>query len=443
MPSILLKNAQIINSDAVTEADIRICDSWIERIDRNIAANPADQVIDIGGKWVIPGGIDPHVHLSLPTPAGPSADDFYTGSKAALAGGTTHLIDFVTPSPNQSLIAALEHRKAEASNCLTGLSFHMGITSWNPDTADEMRRCMREYGIRSFKAYLAYQESIGITLRELEQVMETAAELGAIVAVHCEDGRQIRQNQLQFLAEGRKSPVYHALSRPAELEAAAIGEVLQLCEQTGCTAYIVHVSTASGTESIRKAQEKGLPVYAETCPHYLVFDESVYTRQDEEVLPFILSPPIRSAYDRDMLWEGLRDHTLTVVSTDHCPFTMEQKRTGLTDFTRIPNGTGGIEERLSLLFTYGVLTKKISPEHWVDLISYQPARIFGLDSRLGSIAEGKQADLVVWDPRHQQILTAGRNQFACDHSVYEGRMLFGRAERVICAGRVIGESTRA
>ncbi len=438
MASILLKNAQIINSEAVTEADIRICDSRIERIDRNIAANPADHVIDLGGKWVIPGGIDPHVHLALPTPAGPSADDFYTGSKAALAGGTTYLIDFVTPLKNQSLITALEHRLAEASNCLTGLSFHMGITSWNPDTAREMQLCVTEHGIRSFKAYLAYQESIGISTAALKHVMETAAALGAVVAIHCENGHQISLNQQALKAEGKLSPRYHALSRPVALEVEAIETVIRLCEITGCKTYIVHVSSGKGVDLIRNAQQKGLPVFAETCPHYLVFDEEVYELPDREMLPFIFSPPVRSRNDRDQLWEGIMDNTLSVFSTDHCPFNIyRQKDIGLQDFTQIPNGTGSIENRLSLLFTYGVLTKRITPNQWVSLISHQAACIFGMEDTKGSISEGKQADLVVWNPNHRRIVQASTQMQQCDHTIYEGRALHGWPEMVIHKGVIV------
>ncbi len=441
MPAFLFKNAHIINADASYSGDIRLRDGQIERIDRKIMETPADHVIDVSGKWVIPGGIDPHVHLALPTPAGPSCDDFITGSEAALRGGTTHLIDFVTPMRGESLIHALEKRKSEAADCRCGIDFHMGITCWNSQTAEEMQLCVTEHGIRSFKAYLAYQESIGISAETLKHVMETAAALGAMVAVHCENGYQISLNQQALRAEGKLSPQYHALSRPAALEAEAIETVIRLCEITGCKTYIVHVSSAKGVELIRNARQKGFPVYAETCPHYLVFEESVYSQEDEAVLPFILSPPIRSRQDRDALWEGLCDHTLSIVSTDHCPFTRAQKRMGLLDFTRIPNGAGSIAERLSLLFTYGVLTKKISPEHWVDLISTQAAGLFGLSDRLGSIAEGKQADLVIWDPAHQQILQSPDTNAACDHSLYAGRMVFGRAEQVFRSGQIVWQAS--
>lgn len=438
MKTLLIKNSWVVNADKSFHADIRIREGIIEKIENEIIGRPGDQVIDAEGKWVIPGGIDPHVHLNLPTLASPSSDDFYTGSRAALAGGTTTLIDFVTPHRRESLLKALKSRKNEAKNCLTNLYFHMGITCMNESIADEMRHCVRDEGIFSFKTYLAYKESIGISYEELYKVMQIAAELDAIVAVHCEDGEQVSINQQRLKSEGRLSPGYHAISRPAELETRAVESVIKMVEATKCRVYIVHVSAGDSVNMIMKAQKKGLPVFAETCPHYLLFSDEVYKRPDEEVLRFIMSPPIRGEADRCRLWEGISDKIIDVISTDHCPFNLRgQKDIGIRDFTRIPNGTGSIENRLSLIFTYGVLQKRITPEHWVGLVSAAPARIFGMSARKGSIDEGKDADLIIWNPDYTREISAQAQLQRCDHTIYEGLTLQGWPDVVIRNGLII------
>lgn len=438
MKTLLIKNSLVVNADKSFHADIRIREGIIEKIENDILVRPYDQVIEAEGKWVIPGGIDPHVHLNLPTLASPSSDDFYTGSRAALAGGTTTLIDFVTPHRRESLLKALKNRKNEAKNCHTGIYFHMGITCMNENIADEMRQCVRDEEIFSFKTYLAYKESIGIGYEDLYRVMQTAAELNAIVAVHCEDGEQVSINQQRLKTEGRLSPGYHTISRPAELETKAVETVIQMVEETKCRVYIVHVSAGDSVDLIMKAQKKGLPVFAETCPHYLLFNDEVYRRPDEEVLPFIISPPIRGEADRCRLWEGISDNIIEVISTDHCPFNLHgQKDTGISDFTRIPNGTGSIENRLSLIFTYGVLQKRMTPEHWVGLVSAAPARIFGMSAKKGSIEEGKDADLIVWNPSLTRKICASTQLQRCDHTIYEGMTLQGWPDVVVRNGLII------
>ncbi len=400
---------------------------------------PGYEMFDASGKPIIPGGFDPHVHMALPTPAGSSCDDFATGSEAALRGGTTFFMDFVTPLRGQSLHEALALRRREAERCRCGYGLHMGISEWNEDIEAEIAPLVAHEGIRSFKAYLAYNETIGIGYEELESLMRVAGAAGALVMVHCEEGPMIAAKRQQLFAEGKCRPCFHAASRPPEAEIRAIAKVIRLVEKTGCPAYIVHISTGEGADLAAEAKANGLPVFAETCPHYLLFDDSVYdpARDDRSVLPFILSPPIRSKRDQETLWKRLADGTIDVVATDHCPFrNAGQKDRGLRDFTGIPNGAGGVAQRLEALYTYGVTTGRISLQRFVDLISRRPAEIFGFGGRKGSLLPGMDADLVVWDPTGERLI-AGEDGFGtCDHSLYTGIRTKGRASLVIAGGKV-------
>lgn len=438
MNPILIINGTIINSETTFEFDIAVSEGLITEIDK---LNPADfpdyQIIDAKGKYIFPGGIDPHVHLALPTPAGPSCDDFWSGSKAALAGGTTFLIDFVTPSRGESLMKALALRLKESNKCLIDYTLHMGITWFDETIPEQMEWCVNEVGIKSFKAYLAYKGSIGIEYSELEQMMKKAASLDAIVLVHCEEGYIILENQKKFISEGKTEPLYHALSRPANSESESVRKVIDLCRKTGCKTYIVHTSTAKSIEYIRAAKKEGLPLFCETCPQYLLLDESVYSKPMPDSLKYVISPPIRSKLDQEALWEALADGTVDVISTDHCPFnTKGQKDVGKDDFTKIPNGAGGIEERLALIYTYGVLTKRISLQQFVGLTSTRAARIFGLYPLKGAVEVGSDADLVIWNPQRKSVISVKTQIQQCDSNIYEEMTLIGKEGSVIIRGEI-------
>ncbi|MDO9256125.1 MAG: dihydropyrimidinase [Bacteroidales bacterium] len=439
MNQLLIINATIINSDSTIKSDIAVSEGLFKEIGH---LNPKDfsdyKIIDVKGKYIFPGGIDPHVHLELPTPAGPSCDDFQSGSKAAIAGGTTFLVDFVTPSHGQSLMKALAFRLKESNKCLVDYTLHMGITWYDETIPEQMEWCVNEVGIKSFKAYLAYKGSIGIEYRELEQVMIKAASLNAIVLVHCEEGDAIIENQKKFLSEGKTEPLYHALSRPAEVESESVWKVIDLCRKTNCKTYIVHTSTAKSIEYIRAAKREGLPLFCETCPQYLLFDESVYSKPLPESLKYVISPPIRSKQDQEALWLAVADGTVDVISTDHCPFnTKGQKDMGISDFTKIPNGAGGIENRLALLYTYGVLTKKISLQRFVGLTSTNAARIFDLYPQKGSIQVGSDADLVIWNPESKSAISVKSQLQKCDSNIYEGLTINGEAEYLVKNGEIL------
>lgn len=439
MKSILIKNGFIVTSEKEFQGDILIADSKIAEVKNKISEFPADiEIIDASGYYVLPGGIDAHVHLDLPTPAGPSSDDFYSGSIAAIYGGTTSFIDFVTPSKNESLVSALNARRQFAEKSLLDYSFHMSITSWRTDTAREMEEIVKEHGITSFKTYMVYKGAIGIEEPELFKAMKVAARLNALVTVHCEMGEDIVRLQKKFISEGNTSPKYHALSRPAKGEAQSVKNVIAIARQAKCPVYIVHTSAAASLEEIEKAQKSGQQVYSETCPQYLLLDDSVYDFPLPESLKYVISPPIRKKEDKIKLWDGLKNGSVQVVATDHCPFNLSgQKDIGISDFTKIPNGAGGIEHRLSLLFSCGVLKNKINLQQFVQLCSSNPAEIFGLKPKKGEITAGTDADIVIWNPESKKIISVKTHHQKCDSNIYESFKTNGNPEFVFVKGKKI------
>lgn len=440
MTNYLITNGTINTVDSSYKADLVIADGKITDIGQlDPKAYPNHQVIDALGKYIFPGGIDPHVHLALPTPAGNSSDNFVTGSKAAIAGGTTCFIDFVTPRHGQSLIEAVRLRKAEAAASIVDYSFHAGISKWNIAAEAEIIHCIENEGITSFKTYLAYRESIGIKYAELKAVMEIVGQVGGKVLVHCEDGDLVSALQKSFLQEGKTNAAYHARSHPPEAEIRAVEKVIELSAITGCPVYIVHTSTGEAANAIRKAKKSGLKVLGETCIQYLMLDDSVYADSIEnlKVLPYVIAPPLRNKKDHERLWKGLADGTFDTVATDHCPFNLfGQKDLGINDFTKIPNGAGGIEHRLSLLYTYGVLTKKITLNQFVNLTSTRPAEIFGFGNRKGKLQPGYDADIVIWDTDAKRIISAKNHFQNCDSDIYEGIVVQGKPEIVLVNGTI-------
>lgn len=438
---ILVLDGMLVEADGTSRQDLMLENGFITA--RGMFKDPSidcSRKIDAGGKLVMPGGFDPHVHMALPTPVGRSCDDFRSGSLSALAGGTTSFMDFVTPRRGQSLMEALRLRREEAAESQANVGLHMGISEWNPKVAAEIVPCIEAEGIRSFKAYLAYRQSIGIGYDDLLELMQVVGPAGGTVMVHCEDGEMISKLQQHYLSGGKTRAFYHAWSHPPEAEVKAIGKVIEFAVRTNCPVYIVHTSTARGTDLIARAKLDGIRVYGETCPHYLLLDDSVYdaSREDMAVLPYVISPPIRGKADQQRLWEGLSDGTFDVVATDHCPFnTQGQKDQGIHDFTKVPNGAGSISHRLSLLYTYGVLAGKISINTFVSLVSARPAEIFGLGHRKGKLLPGYDADIVIWDPGFEGNIPAPQPPDRCDTTIYEGFRIKGRPDTVILNGTPI------
>ncbi|MDP1622839.1 MAG: dihydropyrimidinase [Bacteroidales bacterium] len=440
---LLIRNGKLVEAGGSSMEDLVLENGIIAARGKfDASTHPGCRNIDANGKYVIPGGFDPHVHFSLPSPAGKSCDDFKSGSQAALAGGTTSFMDFVTPRRGQSLMEALRLRREEAAESQTSFGLHMGISEWNPKVAAEVVPLMEKDNIRSFKAYLAYRDSIGIGYEEVYELMRVVGPAGGLVMVHCEEGEMISRLQRRFLSEGKTRSTFHALSRPPEAEIRAIEKVIEISAKTNCPAYIVHISTGRGADLIASAKKDGLRVYGETCPHYLLLDESVYdpSCDDMQILPYILSPPIRVKDDQARLWERLSDGTLDVVATDHCPFNLYgQKDRGLDDFTKIPNGAGSIRHRLQLLYTFGVLTSKITINQFVSLTSTRPAEIFGMGHRKGKLLPGCDADIVIWDPDFETTITIDTSVCRCDSDVFEGFHIMGRPETVIMNGKIIDQ----
>ncbi len=434
----LIKNGQIATGTDSFRGDVLIHGGKIKALADHIEKpDAATEVIDASGLLVFPGAIDPHVHMELPVAGTFSSDDFESGTIAALAGGTTTIIDFVTPERNQSLLQSLQERKEVAGKAVCDYGLHMSITRWDERVKAEMQQCVQSEGITSFKVYLAYKETIGLEDRELIAAMDWAARIDGLIVAHCEHGDAISYLQRRLLAEGKTEPRYHAASRPAEVEREAVVRAMTLAKITGASLYIVHVSTEDAVQEIAQARAAGQTVLAETCPHYLLLDEREYDRPLREAAAYIMSPPLRPPQHKGALWHGLASGYMQTVATDHCPFNLNgQKDRDLSDFTRIPNGVAGVENRLQLLYTYGVLENRISLNQFVRLVATGPAKIFGLYPRKGSLTVGADADIVLWNPESKSIISAKTHRQKCDTSIYEGFQVKGKPEIVIANGKI-------
>lgn len=439
---ILIKNGTIVRAEELQKSDILIKDGKIEALGDNIKpVNQNTKIIDAEHYYIFPGGVDPHVHLHLETSVGYSSDDFLSGSLAALAGGTTTIFDFVTPRKGQNLNDALTERLKHAENCLIPYTFHVSPIDWTENTEkeiDEIFAC----GINSFKVYMTYKETIGLDLEKTEKVMVAVAKNKGVLAVHCEDGDKIDELRKFYISQGNTSPEFHPLSRPAATEADSVKDIIELAEKTKCTVYLVHISSKESLVHIRAAREKGIKIYAETCPQYLLLDDLLYLGEFEQTAAFVISPPLRGLEDNVILWKALYDGSISTVGTDHCPFYLKQKAAGKNDFTKIPNGAGGIEYRLTLLYTYGVMQKRITINKMVELFSTAPARIFGIYPQKGEIAIGSDADLVVWNPNFVQDISIETQYQKTDLNIYDGLTAIGRAEFVISEGEIMIENNK-
>lgn len=427
MSSLLIKNITIVNPDNSFKANVLFDDGSIVQIsDRPIESNV--KVYDGTGKYLIPAGIDPHVHLALPTPAGPSCDDFLLGSRAAVAGGTGALIDFVTPKRGQSLIEATKERQKEAEASEIPVKLHVGITWWDDGLDAEIESLINDYGIRTFKVYMAYLDSIGLEVPDIHKAMKSIAKHGGIMALHAELGIEIMKLQYEFRQKGRLAAFNHPWTRPANVEYEAVQKALMMVEFTKCPTYFVHISTAESVQMIREAKAKGLPVYAETCPQYLLLDDEKYNGVFNQVAPYIMSPPLRRKEDQEALWDGLKDGTIDTVATDHCPFTLKQKAVGKDDFMKIPNGAGGIYHRMGLLFTYGVLEGRLSMEEWVKVCSSNAAEIFDFNE-FGKIEEGR-VQAFIWNPEPEELIGDTHPYSNADINAFSGLKIKGKAIKI-------------
>jgi len=436
---LLIQHGEIVTATQRAVADLYVDGGRIAAIGAGLERRSAqDQVLDAAGRFVFPGFVDPHVHMALPVAGTVSADDFATGTASGVAGGTTTIVDFVVPERGQSLLEALGTWRARARDAVVDYSFHVGVSGWGERTAAEMRAVVVEHGIPSFKVLMAYKGTLMVDDGELFQIMRQAARLGAVVLVHAENGDAVAMLQQELRARGDLGPEFHPLSRPSSLEGEATHRALVLAKLHGTEVYIVHMTCREAVEALDRARAAGERCYGETCPQYLLLDDTVFAKPDFEAAAYVCSPPLRPAGrgHQEALWRGLATGSLDAVGTDHCPFTMEQKRLGRDDFTRIPGGLPGIEDRLQLLYTYGVCAGRLDLQRMVAVGSANPARIFGLYPRKGEIAVGSDADLVLYDPAPKSVRSARTHHSRCDRNPYEGFEVQGRPTHVIVNGRV-------
>lgn len=435
---LLIKNGIIVNENNIEKSDVICLDGKIIEIGENLKPDTiTEKLIDASDCYLFPGGIDPHVHMHLPSPAGFSSDDFKSGSRAALFGGTTTIIDFVTPKKGQSLPDAILNRKQEAQKCLTNYSLHVSPIEWRDLMEEEINTSIKRFGYKSFKVYMAYKATIGIDDDVLLKIMTVVGKAGGIVTVHCELGDEIEKLRKQFGDNNKLSINYHPLSRPDYMEAEAVKTAIEIAKQANCPIYIVHVSSEKSLNYIIAAQKEGQKVFAETCPQYLLLDDSKYEGEFENTASFVMSPPLRKKSDNQALWKGIQSGNIQTIGTDHCPFKLEQKLLGKDDFRKIPNGAGGVEHRMSLLFTYGVLEHKISILQFVASTSTNAAKIFGLYPEKGTIMVGSDADIVVWNPNKKNTISAKTHHQNCDLNIYEGINTIGEPKFVIKNGEIV------
>jgi len=435
--SLLVKNGEVVTADERYVADIFCEGETITRIGHGLAAPPGTPVIDATGKFVFPGFIDPHVHIYLPFMGTLAKDNYETASRAALAGGTTTLIEMCCPARRDDALAGFELWMAQAvGKSACDFTFHMGVTKFDAATAPQLREIVRR-GITSFKIFLAYKGAFGIDDGELYQTLKLARELGVIVTAHCENETLVAERQKELLAAGKTDPGQHHESRPPQVEAEGVHHLMTFAELTGASTYIVHLSCQEALDAALAARRRGVRVAIETLIQYLVLDKTYAERPDFEGAKYVMSPPLRDVRNQQVLWDGLRSGLVDTVATDHAPFDFkDQKPMGRDDFTKIPNGIPSLEERISLLYTYGVKTGKIDLHTMVNAASTRVAKIFGLFPRKGTIQPGADADLVVFDPDYRGVISVKTQSMNVDYSAFEGWKLEGRPSVVTVRGEI-------
>ena len=437
--SLLIKNGRIITAADDYIADIFIEGEVITAIGKNLPFN-ATREIDADGKLIFPGGIDPHVHLAMPFMGTFSSDTHETGTRAALFGGTTTVIDFVLQTQGHSLKEALDDWNSRARGTAVGdYSFHMAVTDFNENTKTEIKTMIEEEGITSFKTFMAYKGALMIDDRQMVALMQEVKKHGGMVTVHATNGDVIDYLVAQNRTNGNLSPRYHYISQPEVTEAEASGRFADLSNYTGCPGYIVHLTCEGALNAVRNATRRNQHVFVETCIQYLLLDRSYYERGFESA-KWVMSPPLREPKDQATLWAGINQGLVNVVATDHCPFMWEQKLMGKDDFSKIPNGHPAIENRMELLYSEGVHGKRISLNKFVEVACTNPAKIFGMFPRKGTIGIGSDADLVIFDPNEAHVLSVSSHHMNVDYSAYEGWPVTGKVKMVLLRGQVAIEN---
>ena len=436
--SVLIKNGTIVNADQSLKADVLCADGKIQEIGSNISAPSGAEVIDAAGQYVMPGGIDPHTHMQLPFMGTVASEDFYTGTAAGLAGGTTMIIDFVIPSPQTSILEAYHQWREWAEKSVADYSFHVAITWWDETVHADMKTLVEKHGVNSFKHFMAYKGAIMAPDEILVNSFNRSLELGAMPTVHAENGEMVAQLQKKIFDMGITGPEGHPLSRPPEVEAEAANRAISIANVYGVPLYIVHVSTKQSLEAITRARNSGQKVFGEVLAGHLLVDESVYLDKNfESAAAHVMSPPFRAKEHQEALWKGLLSGNLQTTATDHCCFCADQKAAGKDDFRITPNGTAGVENRMEVLWHHGVNTGLFNMNEFVKLTSTNAAQIFNIYPRKGSISVGADADIVVWDPEKTKKISAKTHHQNIDFNIFEGMEVKGCASHTISAAKVV------
>jgi dihydropyrimidinase len=436
----VIRGGSVVTATDTQRADVLIEGERITMLAETIPSN-GHTTIDATGAFVFPGGVDPHTHLDMPFGGTVTADDFETGTRAALLGGTTTVVDFALHTRGDSLHNALKtwHGKADGKAC-GDYAFHLTIADGRDETMNEIPKIVNEQGVNSFKVFMAYKHVLYVDDETIFKTLQACRDAGGLVQVHAENGDVIEVITKEALAAGKTDPVWHALTRPVECEGEATHRAIRLAEIAGAPLYVVHVSSAMAADMISDGRKRGLPIYGETCPQYLVCDTEDYLRPDFEGAKYVLSPPIRDKWNQSVLLRKLKNMELHAFGSDHCSFNLcGQKELGRHDFSKIPNGAPTIEDRLAILYHVGVNGGVISPNQFVALGSTNPARFFGLFPRKGTIAVGSDADVVVWDPNAERTISAKTHHMNVDNSVFEGMTVKGRPRFVFSRGLKVAE----
>ena len=436
--SLVIKGGTIVTAEASYRGDV-YCEGGLIKAVGDVSNAPAGaQVIDASGQYVMPGGIDPHTHMQLPFMGTVASEDFYTGTAAGFAGGNTTIIDFVIPDPQQNLMEAYRNWRGWAEKAAGDYSFHVAVTWWDESVRKDMGTLVNEEGVNSFKHFMAYKNAIMATDETMYHSFQRARELGAMVTVHAENGELVYQLQQELLKKGINGPEGHPLSRPPAAEGEAAHRAIKFAEVVGVPIYVVHTSTIDALDVITLARNNGQRVYAEVLAGHLLVDDSVYQSKDWGfAAAHVMSPPFRAKEHQAALWKGLMGGNLQTTATDHCCFCAPQKGAGRDDFTKIPNGTGGVEDRMAVLWTHGVETGRLTPEEFVAVTSANAAKIFNIYPRKGAILAGADADLVVWDPKAKRTISAKTHHQNVDFSIFEGMEVTGVPSHTVANGKIV------
>jgi dihydropyrimidinase len=438
MMTVLIKGGTVVNADRSFRADVLCQDGLITAVGEDLDAPSGATLVDAGGQYVMPGGIDPHTHMQLPFMGTVASEDFYSGTAAGLAGGTTMIIDFVIPAPQSSILGAYHQWREWAEKSVADYSFHVAITWWDESVRADMGTLVAEHGVNSFKHFMAYKNAIMCDDETLVNSFTRARELGAIATVHAENGDLVFRLQKDVFEKGITGPEGHPLSRPPEVEGEAANRAIRIAEVLKVPLYVVHNSCRQSLEAITRARNEGQRVYGEVLAGHLLIDDSVYQNTDfETAAAHVMSPPFRSTEHQDALWRGLQSGNLQTTATDHCCFCADQKAAGKDDFRMIPNGTGGVENRLEVLWHHGVRTGKLTMNEFVKVTSTNTAQIFNIYPRKGSVSVGADADIVVWDPEASKTISAKTHKQNVDYNIFEGMTVIGCASHTISQGKVV------